>query len=475
MNQSQPVVNDAKPIHGVAARYFLRMLPWLMLFFGFYITYDLWQSARREAERLARVDFDIQLRDISERVSRRMDAYEQVLRGVDSLFVASSHVESQEFHDYIANLHLSRYPGIQGIGYLQLVPEAEKGRVIESLRKEGYSEFNGLPAGPLPTLAVTLYVEPFVNRNLRALGHNPYANPVRREAMERGRDRGQAAITTKIILVQDVVGPRQAGVGMYLPVFARGVPHDTPEQRRGAIRGWVVGILLMNDLMTGIVGESDGVDVELFDGQNIAEHSMLYGQFGRIGQRKLSMQASTRLDIAGHTWSLRISSRPGYEQRFASDKPRIVVVAGCVSSLLAMAILWLFLHGREIAERRAQALMRALHLRENHYRQMFESNNTIKYLIDPETGVFVEVNEAAAAYWGYTSEQLCKLTIFDISIEVRETLHPRLLKIADERQSVRSVILHRRKDGDIVELEVFIDVVDKAGRTLLFAIALDRS
>ena len=57
------------------------------------ITHWFWKSARDEAAHDLRAEFNFRVREAQSRVSQRMDAYEQVLRGVAGLFVSSGGVE----------------------------------------------------------------------------------------------------------------------------------------------------------------------------------------------------------------------------------------------------------------------------------------------------------------------------------------------------------------------------------------------
>jgi two-component system cell cycle sensor histidine kinase/response regulator CckA len=47
------------------------------------------------------------------------------------------------------------------------------------------------------------HIEPFTGRNLRAFGFDMYSEPVRRAAMEAARDTGAAALSGKVVLVQE--------------------------------------------------------------------------------------------------------------------------------------------------------------------------------------------------------------------------------------------------------------------------------
>ena len=88
-----------------------------------------WAVASRDAEAVLRRSFEGRSALAETRLRNRMLAYEQMLRGVTGLFAASESVERGEFSAYVAALRVQeRYPGVQGIGFIQRVrPEALPG------------------------------------------------------------------------------------------------------------------------------------------------------------------------------------------------------------------------------------------------------------------------------------------------------------------------------------------------------------
>jgi CHASE1-domain containing sensor protein len=56
---------------------------------------------------------------------------------------------------------------------------------------------------------------------------------------ERARDTDAAALSGKVVLVQETDKEVQAGTLMYVPLYRKGMPIETIEQRRAAIYGWV--------------------------------------------------------------------------------------------------------------------------------------------------------------------------------------------------------------------------------------------
>ena len=125
---------------------------------------------------------------------------------------------------------------------------------------------------------------------------------------------------------------------------------------------------------------------------------------------------------------------------------------------------------RDITERKKTEAQ----LRENEarFRHFFEKNASVMLLVDPLTGEIMAANPAAAAYYGYSREQLISMSIHQINI-----LPP--ARIAEERQKAlreeRNYFLfpHRLASGEVREVEVYSTPIHEAGRDLLFSIVHD--
>jgi PAS domain S-box-containing protein len=129
---------------------------------------------------------------------------------------------------------------------------------------------------------------------------------------------------------------------------------------------------------------------------------------------------------------------------------------------------------RALAQREAELsqALDALRGSEERYRQMFENNQAIKWLVDPESGSIVHANEAAARFYGYTLDQLQTLTVFDLNVLPREQV-AEALRHARSQAKTSFVFQHRLASGEVRNVEVHSGPATMQGRTLLLSIIHD--
>lgn len=114
----------------------------------------------------------------------------------------------------------------------------------------------------------------------------------------------------------------------------------------------------------------------------------------------------------------------------------------------------------------------ALRESERRYRQMFEQNQAIKLLIDPEDGSIIDANPAACEFYGYRLEELRAKHIGDINTLPPERLKPRLQEALTKKSDYFN-FRHRLASGEVRDVEVFTGPVDYQGRKILFSVILD--
>ena len=114
----------------------------------------------------------------------------------------------------------------------------------------------------------------------------------------------------------------------------------------------------------------------------------------------------------------------------------------------------------------------ALNESEERFRTIFEYNTAMMLLLDAASGAIIDANPSAAAFYGWSIEELRQMSIREINTLPQEILWAQMqLVIASE--STRFEFLHRLADGSIRDVEVFSSPIDIGGRQLLFSIIHD--
>jgi PAS domain S-box-containing protein len=83
------------------------------------------------------------------------------------------------------------------------------------------------------------------------------------------------------------------------------------------------------------------------------------------------------------------------------------------------------------------------------YRQLFDLESDAIFLIDNATGRILEVNMAASSLYGYTHDELLRMTNTDLSAEPSETR-----RVTLEGQVCVPIRWHRKKDGTVFPVEI---------------------
>lgn len=392
-------------------------LPWLVLAITLTATYLMWQAEQQRAIKDLQIDFDFRVRETNTRIEQRMKAYEQILRGVRAIYSVRQNVTRGEFREYVDSLHLKdNYPGSQSIGFAQVVPEVQKAGHIVAVRKSGMLPGDIQSSGEQRTITSVTYIEPFSGDNSFPVGSDMYSDPVRRAAMELARDSGLAVNSGKVLLPLGADEDKyiQRGFLMFLPVYNAGRPHATTAERRANIIGWVYASFRMMDLMVDILGEiSNEVDIEIHDGVDVADETMIYDPdvSGIGGNPGAQFKSRSRIEVASHYWTVVIRSLNGFEMQLDREKAKFVAYVGIETSLLLALLAWLLVRGRARAVQAAEVLNRELAERKRAEEGLRLAAVVVKtveeaVLVTDANNQIVAVNPAFTAITGYSPEDV---------------------------------------------------------------------
>ncbi|MES2106725.1 MAG: CHASE domain-containing protein [Pseudomonadota bacterium] len=356
----------------------------LVLCVSLAVSFLAWRHEQDNAQLDLHAALDFNVREVSSRIEQRMAAYEQVLHGAQGLYSVSGEIRREDFAAYVNALQLGPdYAGMQGIGMATVVPASQKDSHVLQMRQAGFAGYDIRAEGLHAMYVPVLQLEPFVGRNLVSLGLDLYSDPRQRTAMDRARDSGNAAISSKLVLAAEKTGAADGNADadtaeflMYLPVYKAGTQNNTPAARLTNIRGWVFAPFRVRDMMASLYGENQAAtDVRIFDGVETSAATLMYdsaphSRLKHGGQDPERIVSTEYITNGGHAWTLVISTLPGYGERVGKDKSRLIAVTGAVLSLLLTLLTWQLVTGRERALALARDMTSELRASEARFRYL---------------------------------------------------------------------------------------------------------
>lgn len=114
----------------------------------------------------------------------------------------------------------------------------------------------------------------------------------------------------------------------------------------------------------------------------------------------------------------------------------------------------------------------ALRQSEEKFRSIFENHSAVKLLVDPEDGKLIDANLAAVIYYGYTKDELKQMYISQLNILPPEEIKKEMENVRMFKKN-RLEFMHRLKNGDIRNVEVYSSKIEIEGKDYLHSIIHD--
>ncbi len=115
----------------------------------------------------------------------------------------------------------------------------------------------------------------------------------------------------------------------------------------------------------------------------------------------------------------------------------------------------------------------ALKQSEDRYRSVINQSDDCIYLIDPASKCLIETNPAFQRLLGYSEQEAAGLCVYDFVAHAREDVDLRMQQVIEERKHVIGERRFRRKDGDLVDVEVSANLISYGGKEVLCIVARD--
>jgi diguanylate cyclase (GGDEF)-like protein/PAS domain S-box-containing protein len=442
-------VNDSvrETLHaGQLMRHKLSM--WGVLLVGVVLSALAWYAADSRLQNDARTQFETTAQKASSDIETRMLSFEDLLRGLQGLFVASESVSRAEFRNYLDNMRLAqRYPGIQLVSYAERTADRQafekRVRANPEIWLRDRADFAIVPPGERTEYLVLLYAEPAAgNTATYTHGADMLVDPARREAADLARDTGLAVISGAHAAASTSAQP---AVSLELAYYG-GITPATQQQRRSAFSGLLGVTFAASDLAREALARlpSRGIRLRVIDQGHLPNNTP--AQTGRTDGTLLydsatvpspSLEASLealRIVRVGQRQWLLIFNAPlsNFVSPVAAVLPQIVLFCG----LAITALLFALVRSLAGSEQRASMLasrmtadLRASEARLSETQRL--AQELIEALPNPiffkgTDGRYMGVNKAWETYFATPRQAFLGKTVHDLypdNPEVADRLH----------------------------------------------------
>jgi len=253
---------------------FLVGAPWLagiLLVTGLVASASAFLLLKSELESRQRLEFQWVAHNRNNALKKGIQDGLQAVKSIGDLIDASPQLGYEAFSRYARAL-LGRYPGVHTLEWVPAV-DAERREAHERKGQAAFPNYrlieraSGLgwrPAGTRQAYYPIYYMEPWRQAG-QLLGFDYGSSPLYRGLIERAMDSGQMVVSGRIKLLQGE--DAQYGFQAFLPVYAVGAAVSTPQERRKALLGFVVGVFRIADLANASISllEPRGVEFLIRD------------------------------------------------------------------------------------------------------------------------------------------------------------------------------------------------------------------
>jgi signal transduction histidine kinase len=455
-----------RPLNAAAAS-------WVSLMLLALLTVAAWRATDRYVYARIEERFQSDAKQTAGEIEQRLQEYRLALRAVAGLFKATGgEVTAAQWKNFINDLALEKhFPGVHGIGYAKLLTSNEVPAHVARLRADGFDDYALRPTGERALYAPITYLSVYDDLPPVGFGFDMLTESVRRAAMEKARDSGDAAVSGSVLQPPDGPNPRR-GVLLYQPIFRVGAPTDTVQQRQEALQGFVFSPLRLENLLRNIQHAAPrNIHIELLDadGRYAAGPLLELGADNaaeETGGNGPPFSVALPLQAAERTWLMYARVGQSYALPTETYLPLLIAVGGGVIDILLFIVINSLLTHRRRAEDLAQEMTAELQ-RKNRDLEQF-ANVLAHHLQEPVRLIYVFAQRLAKIMGGEKSDDvaLCLDTILAAATRERALLRDvqLYLSVGQEHADSRSYV---KQSAEIACRHLSASVVRAAAEVII--------
>lgn len=333
-----------------------------------------------------------------------------VVGPTERLFAASDHVGPDDFAVFVNPL-VREYPGIRAISWNVRVSAAGRPQFEATMQASGLTGFiiserhsnqQLIPATARAEYFPVMFIEPIAD-NRRVLGYDAGSETSRHVAMQRACDQGEATLTAPLQLVQD--DAQKTAMLLFYPVYNSKQPPVTVADRQQALRGYVVAVLQIADVIKAALNAypPDSFQLQVLDISAAPGQTLFSKRSAFVPAVAQSLAWQEEFDVAGRKFRIAVQPSEQFLRSQNTLQPWAILAGGLVlCSLLGGFLLSVTGRAEQV---RQQVRQRTLEL------SGILDNAAEAILIFDSSGAIDRANAAAQQLFGYSAAQFATLQI----------------------------------------------------------------
>jgi diguanylate cyclase (GGDEF)-like protein len=335
---------------------------------GLTLSLCAWVVIAHREDRFAEQEFNARANSHALSLQRGIDEYIGEVAAIRSLFQSSERGVTRREFTAFSEYFLRNHPAILAVSWIPRIMRNQREAHEQAAVSEGLLNYHIkaptadriMAAAPEANEYFPVFYSSNEPLDSAIYGLNLNDGGLRQQTLNRARDEDRLA-TSSNFLLQTGDGNRD-GFFVVLPVFVSGLPHDTVEDRRRNLLGFVQGVFqtgLMFETILRTTTTPGGLDLYVFAPESGDEAPPLYFHASRVRKVETGplpkaaltrgLRRSYELRVGDSRWTLIAAPIPGGPGTTGYLTAAMVLIGGICVTMVVSAYFWASSqHGRRL-------------------------------------------------------------------------------------------------------------------------------
>lgn len=329
----------------------------------------------------------------------------QLLHSAVAFITASDNVTREEWYFFTKEHTLeTSFIGQEGLVYAPRIKINERTQHEERMHAEGLTHYQIHPKTSNADAYPIVLIEPFNERNKKALGFDLFSETTRQHAIKEAIQKRDIAISSKIQLIQRADSELNAGFIIVHPIYTKDILIKTPEKQDDAFIGIVSIAINAQKLFINVLGARYiTLDFEIYDGDTLLETEKLYDS--NPSMKTARLEHNLLIDIYGKHWTLHFKTNEALDIGISQYLPWIELFFGIVFSFILAGWIYALQQTQKKAYAIAADKTKLLAKSESKIRAIFQTMQEGIIVLDKER-IIIECNLAAQGMLGFSKSEI---------------------------------------------------------------------